>query len=54
MKWMKFVLFIGVLIVGYIGMKGIEVFVFDLVIIEDVDICFIVIIEVLVFEDVWV
>lgn len=54
MKWMKVVLFIGVLLVGYLGMKGIEVFVFDNIIIEEVDICLMVIIEVLLLEDVCV
>ena len=37
MKWMKFALPIGVLIVGYIGMKGIEASASDSVITEDVD-----------------
>ena len=52
MKWMKFALPIGVLIVGYIGMKGIEASASDSVITEDVDTRPTVTIEALAPEDV--
>jgi len=52
MKWMKFALPIGVLIVGYIGMKGIEASASDSVITEEVDTRPTVTIEALAPEDV--
>lgn len=50
MKLMKFVFLVGILVVGYFVMKGIEVFVVDVEVDVLIDICLIVIVLLLILE----